>query len=269
MNNRYLEKIAAATKPLTSNQENGTLGVAAGGALVAGGVSVAREQFHRGHLTGRETLFHGSSAAKIEKIKDQGIRPNQSGGISGMLNLTEKNKNLSFADHRKSSAREYGLQQTAIESGKFNPSNTGERVKLHLKALNPLSNNDKVVQVNLPTWRAEHKGAWNPEVRHMLRSRAHRMEAAIMGLSEKERRKMVYTTLQKSVHVQRGPSGIRPEFIKESPHYRANSLGEVKDFVKHNPKRFLKGVSKLTAGAGAAAGGLALLAKTYNDYKKS
>lgn len=61
---------------------------------------------------------------------------------------------------------------------------------------------------------------------------------------------------------------IKPELLKRSSKYNKLSLEEWKDYVKKNPKRFLKGVGKTALGLGAVVGGGILIKKGVSNYKK-
>lgn len=61
---------------------------------------------------------------------------------------------------------------------------------------------------------------------------------------------------------------IDSKYIKGSKNYQKNSLKELGEYVKNNPKRFAKGVAKGTAGVGLVAGGGYLMGKGLKKNKK-
>jgi hypothetical protein len=88
----------------------------------------------RALVTGRTSLHHGTSPARAAKIKDTGLMPNQSGGISEYLDkniqgalgdggLAQANKDLVFTNKTgirnsgKNQAHTYAAQQRFLDEG--------------------------------------------------------------------------------------------------------------------------------------------------------
>ena len=267
MSNRYLEKIAAEVAKAESKDDEFDpryLQGAAGLAAADAGIRLAKKQYDGGNLTGRETLWHGSSKDRIAKIREGGLRPNIGGGVSDTVGLQAHNKNLVFTDKRKTMAKTYASQQDNIDKGTFNPNDLAGRKLDSVKAQFPgRVGKDSLAEVNLPTWKAEHKSAWNPELRQQLRSPFRAMNAMALGVPSDKFPKYLMNTYQANVHTTRNPEGISTDYIKGSKTYKGNSLGEIREYIKANPKRFAGGVGKGVAGLGLAAAGAGLVAHAF------
>lgn len=266
--NKYLEKIAAKVgdTPAEDSFDPRYLQGATGVVAANAGVGLAKSQYDRGNLTGRETLWHGSSEGRISKIREQGLRPNIGGGVSDTVGLQAHNKNLVFTDKRKSMAKMYASQQDNISKGSFNPNDIPGRKMDSLKAQLPGKvGKSRLAEVNLPTWKPENKSAWNPELRHQLRNPMRNFNAMAMGVPSDKFPKHLMQTYQANVHTTRNPEGISTDYIKGSKTYKGNSLGEIREYIKANPKRFAGGVGKGVAGLGLAAAGAGLVAHAFRN----
>lgn len=262
-------------KQASENKDSQDIKRVAGAGLTLKGLNIASNQYHRGNLTGRETLYHGSSAENIKKIKKEGLKPNVPGtNISRLAGLSDKNKNLVFAEKRRLHANSYGLQQEEISTGRaksildLGP----KRSEITNKSLvNTLTRSNKyVAQLNLPTWREEYKPRANPEVKNILRA-AKSPLAGLMNpvVKTKQYKSAVINTYQKNVHVNRGAAGIGTEYIKGSTSYKKNSAKEIGEFISHNKSRFAKGVGKTIGGLGLASAGSYLIAHSGNTKKNT
>ena len=270
--NKYLIKIASKSETetaLTPEQKAG-LGIGVSGY----GLHTMRKEYHGGGLTGRQTLYHGTSDHRADTIRKEGLKPNLGHeGVSGKLSesLVDKNKNLVFATKSGLEAQGYALQQRAIDSGRIksrdgliglqrNPQAMGELVGNTL-----LGRKKGIVKINAPTHLPELKGVTNPEVKHWLRnSRRNLMFILQPNMARKFQKYSTYKALTKNVHVVRGPDGIRKEHIVGSDAYKPNSLPEFKSYATGNRNRFLKSIGKTGLGLGVAGAGAAL---AINGYK--
>jgi len=272
--NKYLEKIAKAAKS-NAYTDSRTTDVVAGGAAALAGAGLASEQYHRGNLTGRETLYHGTSRDRADSIRKNGLTPNHShSSISGVVdpNLANMNKDLVFTTKSKFQGHMYAAQQRGIDNGRIKNVQDHARGAEHtakdaFKSM--ATGNDKgVVKLNVPTWKEGHKGVWNPEVRSQLRSMKSDLLFKIMNPTKVQQdaaKKIMYNTLQKSVHVHRGAEGIGTQFIRGSGNYQKNSLKEVGQFISGNRGRFAKGVGAAAAGVALAGLGAKLMAGKKKD----
>lgn len=246
--NKYLEKIAQ------SRDENKVGKAAAGAAATVGGAAYAKHQYDRGHITGRETLYHGTTEEIKHKIHKEGLRPNASKGIIDEAEAVKgkgalKSEGLSFMTKSKSQAHMYANQARRIHEGTFNILDIAARMKDGI----PTSKSRKgIVHINAPTWKKdEFKKVRNPEIK-----------SAFRGINQdfftpKPMKKYLKTTtfknLEKDVFVNKGT--VSNKYMKGSEAYTKNSIGEIKDFVKAHPKRFMKGVGKSLLGTAIAGAG--------------
>lgn len=268
--NKYLEKIAAEVAKAESKDAHDARPLQVYTGVVGGGLGLnyAKKQYDRGNLTGRETLYHGSSAAGIAKIKDLGIRPDIGGGVSSDMGLNEMNRGMVFAERRKANGKFYGVQQSAMDAAET----PWDRQSLHspvgkqknlMAARNPFSHNDKVVKINMPTWRPGLSSGTNPEYTAAMVPERLEEVSAWAGKPQSTMKKILKRELVDNVHVHTSPEGISTDYIKGSKTYKGNSLGEIREYIKANPKRFAGGVGKGVAGLGLAAAGAGLVAHAF------
>lgn len=257
MSNKYLEKIASSNDEefLSPGKER-----VAGGVTTLVGAGLASDQYHRGHLTGRETLYHGSSLDRLKKIREEGLKPNQSGGISEQVGLDKHNKDLVFAEKRKSNAKAYGAAQEGIDKGTLKATDMTQRLKITLQSKIPGMHRNNAVRIDLPTWKQEFTPRTNPEFKKLMKTPNWRLQALMQGMRPESFKKVMFNELQRQVHVNRGAQGIGAEFIRGSGSYKGNSLNEISQYIKANPKRFAAGAGKALAGAGIVGAGAAILA---------
>lgn len=71
-------------------------------------------------LTGRRTLFHGTSPTRAKEIKATGLRPQAKPGVSDMpginANISKANKGLVFTTKKPEMAKMYAAQQRTLDS---------------------------------------------------------------------------------------------------------------------------------------------------------
>lgn len=263
--NKYLEKIASKRDEksgLTRDQ-----GVALGTIGAAAGANSIHSDYHAGNLTGRETLYHGTSADRADDIRKNGLKPNKgSEGVSSKINdrLVKKNKDLVFATRSKLQARTYSIQQDAINKGKVTDAASLRRFQADPANIFRVGSvkEDSIVKLNIPTWKEGHKGVSNPEVRSYFRDLKGDFMHNLKSDTEKKLHKQtMYRALQKDVHVHRGAGGIGTDYIKGSGSYKPNSLSEIGQFAKANKGRFAKAVGRSALGIGAIGLGLGYAAK--------
>jgi hypothetical protein len=251
MSNKYLEKIAEI-----SGRDK------AEGLAAAGGVGLASNAIRRGDVTGRQTLYHGTTDHRARRIKLEGLIPSKRVADTKMsenLNGAKLNsEEMTFMTRRRGAAG--GYSETANNVRQHGPKAWAEHLRSNpnrwiesdaigfRKSFNPLHKG--IVTINAPTWDKRHfNKVVNPEWEHIEKTQWNSVRRSLFPQSY-ALAKSVYET---DVFTNKGR--VSPEFIKGSPHYVRNSVGEVKDFIKHDPRRFAKGVGKL--GLGAAIAGLA------------
>ena len=250
--NKYLTKIAKSTHGSSGDQEGSYI---PGAIFMSGlGAGTIAHQYNRGHLTGRETLYHGSSKAGVDSIKKQGLQPNRGGGVTQVVSsdLEAKNKPYVFATKSRMQGALYSAQQEAIDAGLIKTPGdlVAYRSKIHSKAL-PKFFMDKgtIAKVNLPTHLPEYQKHMNPEVRRAFRG----INMNIFDFDKKKSKRDAFELLQRSVHTNKGQ--IPAEYVEGSSSYKPNSVKEISQYIRNNPKRFLKGVGMTGVGGGLLASG--------------
>lgn len=260
--NKYLVKIAKQT------EEDKLARRAAGGTLIGVGAGVINHDYHAGNLTGRETLYHGTSSQRAADIREHGLKPN----IKGVSNVVDErlhraNHNRVFMTKNRLYAGQYSHQQSAIESGKVHSAaslnqfqNSAEH---HLGSINE-SFGEGVVRGDVPTWKHEYRKTRNPEIKMQFDAIDRDILAAARPGGRKGAKRAVYNLFHKNVHTFHNSEGVSPEYLRGSK-YKPNSFSEVKDFVKAKPNRFLKGVSRAIIGAGAIGAGAKFVKDSFKE----
>lgn len=258
-----------------SNIDTADKNFIAGSSAVAGG-AIVHNVYHRGHLTGRETFYHGTRPSRVKDILDNGIHAssdNSSGGVTEIVENFNNNKGglgsgkLSFLARDKLTGRQYSYLGSHFDSGNVDnihrftgvhgaqARNNEAKAFMadHFKKTIGIKPDEGLITASIPTWKKDSvKLVDNPEVALGKKNIAYIMDPAFKaGIDNMERN---------SVAVE---GGVSSKYLKGSKHYVKNSLGEVVDYVKHNPKRFItKGLGTGGLGVGLMAGGTALAAHT-------
>lgn len=249
--NKYLEKIAESSE---GKDDNKGKKLAVGGAAVLTGGGIAKSQYDRGHLTGRETLYHGTTEEMKKKILNEGLHPNKSKGIIDEVeNLrgkgSLKSKGLTFMTRSKNQAHMYANQANRIHEGTFDMFDMASRMK---DSYATAKSRKGIVEINAPTWKTdEFKKVRNPEIKSAFKSIDDEMFMP-KGL-RKFQKVMTMHTLEKPVFTNKG--SVSNKYMKGSEAYVKNSVGEIKQFVKAHPGRFAKGVGKSLLGTALAGAG--------------
>ena len=254
--NKYLEEIASKEKE--GNGTN-TLKMVAAPVLGFAGYDTVHQQYHRGNLTGRETLYHGASEVKADLIRRNGLKPNNA-GVSKIVDpsLHDTNKDIVFTTKSRVHAASYSAQQHAIDSGKITSSPTlseYQQSKEHAKDLLGNLEGKGTVKINAPTWKSEFKKVRNPELKKQF-DYINKDHFGNIFVDKKTRKRAAYAGLEESVNAYKGKEGISNKYIHGSSNYQKNSFSEIKDFAKAKPNRFLKGASKGILGAGLIGAGV-------------
>lgn len=89
--NLYLEKIAENSegyskylelKKQKEHSRNENIKDVSTAAVGLSGAALAKKQYDSGNLTGRETLYHGTSVDRADSIRKEGLKPNAKPGVS-------------------------------------------------------------------------------------------------------------------------------------------------------------------------------------------
>lgn len=223
--------------------------------LYAGGLQ-AHKAFASGDLTGRETLYHGSSKDAIRNIRKSGIKPTTD---TNALNTAELrtdperyNKSLgkAYATRNRLTAAIYAKQTEDILR-------KGYRNKYYnIMDILPHYNSNNIAKINAPVWKM--KTVVNPEADMPYNE----FRAKFIRPQDKYLRSM-YNELRNNTVAFDG--GLDAKYIKGNKGYVRNGLREILDYIKHNPSRFAKGLGR--AGAGTALMSLPLA--TYTAVQNS
>lgn len=138
----------------------------------------------RGLLTGKRTLYHGTSRAAERRILKSGIEPRGKGGVTGgwenaisgkaphIPGLKNKNKGHSFLTEDPDIAREYAYRANKTRRNYMEDKHRTLGKKLFNSeggVTKALSNNKSVVQVEVPKKWLKNNKVINPEVKEQLR----------------------------------------------------------------------------------------------------
>lgn len=250
--NKYLEKIAEESK--SEVQPAKLIGGLVG---VAGGSALTRESYLNGELTGRKTLYHGTTEAYADRIKKVGLQPRSKHGKAGIIDILEEgykgwleSDDLTFTTKNKSDARVYAHQANHVRD-------TGRRFQGEAEMIGKIKKSKAldrgVVELSVPTWKPGLSNKGNPELDKYKQGIGWEM-------SSRSERRALQKTLGDSVHTT--SDTIRPKFIKGSPQYSKNSASEILAYIKAKPGRFAKALAKLAPVVG---GGLLLANSTGKE----
>jgi hypothetical protein len=194
-------------------------------------------------LTGRSTLYHGTSGARARSILEKGLRPNAQPGIServkNILGVDPRGKTPGvFASRSKPRAKSYGVQQELLNKGL--PSGAESISKLQEAAstgdLRTIAKGliahaktqgrqlyhtpgallrQKTLKASVPAHRTPM--APNPEIKMVPDAG---MDANLKALSRIQKRPVFYRDVKLP--------NIPPKYIQGSPKYERVSLEEIK-----------------------------------------
>lgn len=273
MGNVYLEKIA---KELDTRQKVGLGELAAVG--TGGGAWLAHNQYRGGHLTGRESFYHGTSPARAELIREQGLHP---GKHVGSTQLAEEmnghapgglgSGKLVFMARDKFTANQFIDQAMIAEkdgpealAAHLRKGALGLNVEGLLKRQFGIGKDTKgFVEGNIPLWKEKNiKVVPNPEAEALKKNP---MFKIMNNMSDAD----IDNSFEKSVLTVEGH--VPAHHLIGGKGYQKNSLKEIGEFIKANPKRFLvEGVGKTALGAGLAVGSpMAALAIKHHIEKQA
>ena len=240
-------------------KENDMKNAVALGATGTGvGATLIKKTYDKGNLTGRETLFHGTSKERAKKIKETGLLSKftgSEGGNTGILyqlknDIYEKSLGKVYLTPKKSLARMYAGQTERGGIANLSPQDMAEILQ---KTNNPFDNSG-VVKVKAPTWKMN--VVPNPEA---MGSYENYLKA--QGINKSDLNKLQRLALKSQHNMQSRDTkviegDIATKYFKGSKDYRRASANEFKEFVKANPKRFAKGVGATALGVGIAGASL-------------
>ena len=212
-----------------------------GTALSSLGISGLKTTLDRGHITGRETMYHGTATKNVSSILESGLDASRASDPNNLTNTILKDldsdavKNKVYFSRRKTIAKSVNARASSVFTG------TPDADRAMLKASVP---SWKLKEVDNP----ELKGAKNSkEFGKILRSRMGFNDGVTYDASPKPIKAVVdkfnYDLYSKK-NTATFEGSIGPEVFKDSKHYSKLTASEVKDYIKNNPKRFvIKGLA--------------------------
>jgi len=232
--------------------------VALGATGTGVGATLIKKTYDKGNLTGRETLFHGTSKERAKKIKETGLLSKFTGSEGGNTEILKQLKNdiyekslgKVYLTPKKSLARMYAGQ---TERGGIANLSPRDMVEIFQKTNDPFDNSG-VVKVKAPTWKMN--VVPNPEAMGSYENylKAHGINKSDLSKLQRLVTKSQHNMLSRDTKAIEGD--IATKYIKGSKDYRRTSAKEFKEFVKANPKRFAKGVGATALGVGIAGASL-------------
>lgn len=225
---------------VTKTGNSKLLALGLGSALaVPAGAALAYNAVKSGDLTGRETLYHGTSDAAGQSILRNGLMPTTpENGIrvneipDETIRKDSYGKAYTTTNHHM--ARNYAMQTEQ----RHNPGSESEGT---------------IVTMNAPTWKM-----------NVSRDRFHDLDPAnlrrIMKMDAATPDDEVLRRAHRSnsaIRVIEG--GVPVKYMPESESYAPNSVSEIAEYARENPARFARGAGKMLAGLGLlGAGGYGL-----------
>ena len=241
----------------------------AAGATMGAGILAVGSQFKNGNLTGRETLYHQTDKKNISSILKNGVKASYSRDPNNVTNTSRIGEILREQGKKTPEYTYFGRKRINLATPEYREAVNGGDVAGVFRALN----NRKYLKVKAPVWKM--KTAKNPEllgVNSKSRKRGSewisKMDMPLNPINYYPGfiKNRLFDTLDKGTVTVDGD--MPSKYIKGSKDYKKTSMNEVKDYIKHNPKRFAKGVAVATAGTAAATAGGIYLAKKLKEKRE-
>ena len=243
-----------------------------------------------GHLTGRESLYHGTSAESKKGILEKGILPTtkENSVFTDLITKgTEANKKAfgkSYLARNPWEAVVYGLNATGA---------SGENSTLSDRIYSALKNKGKIgiVRANAPTWKMNIVpdpmydmpfDQFMEDRRKNLKARNLQSFSEFLKINDPKTigQKLWNKALNaldefkyKTVHDTGGKyvvvDGTTPtQYIRGSKDYQGLTFNEFKDYVINNKLRFAGGIAKTLVGAGMLGHAIYSAVNKYKENKK-
>ena len=234
---------------------------ALGGVSALLGKGLVSGAIHSGDITGRQTLYHGTSAKSAKKILKEGIRPttDKSSVITKILKSVPDKKVYEEA-LGKSYMTPSAFEAKVYSTGKTQ-ANLGEI----------LGSTGKVIKGNVPLWKMN--TVKNPEIamgwdkwyatqEKLIKAHNPILKGVPLDLATRVQLKANFKQLERQKAVK---GTISAKYLKGSSSYERVKLKEIGQFMKANKVRALKGVGSAAAGVGLIGLGAK---KLYTQGKK-
>lgn len=216
-------------------------------------------------LSGRATLYHGTSPKRAGQIREKGFVPGGRTGITEMLDPDRRGVDAAYFTRNQGMAKTYGKQTSALERVLDQARQQGgiieEREAARKWASDPvrrtvdtIASEGDVIKARVPTWK--HRTIENPELKgqsssdfyRAMRSRADEnlakagrpaMTNPLMKLADRMLTRGMYNELKSNVVI---PDRVGTETIVGHPNFKRLGLAELGEYIKARPKRFGAGV---------------------------
>lgn len=255
-------------KKLTNRDadSNKTLGNTADTGKMLAGAGITKRLADKGHLSGRELLYHGTDPAAANSIKQTGLQPTSEATAKSTKNLKvnpevyQKSLGKSYLTPHKAWANRYAIQSNLIAGGMtpegiHDPNAVRDMVvKKGGKGVIRREAKEGLVKAKVPTWKMNRVP--NPEVdgipfHRWVSQNIGDMNYYAMGPVQRAQVISMYNNYHDDVVLD---GAVDPKYIKGSKYVRPKGR-EVMEFIKANPGRFAKGALGAAAGLGLAAHG--------------
>lgn len=255
-----------------AKQGAGIVGVGGAGVL-------ANKSKDKGYLSGRRTVYHATEKKNVPSIKEHGLKPfGKNDAEAGFTNRAlAAQRQLGFVDADADKPAVYLAKKKKVARGVIN----GKKTQSMLSAgLIPFEEQE-IIKAKIPYDKyKKQKTIANPELLGAKSGKEFGERKIEMGKKVKELQKQLGFRLNlhepsdeqimrqsKAAYEGLGPKGTKviteslsPEHIVGSKKYIKNSPKEVLNYIKHNPKRFAKGLGIYgLVGTGATVGGKAIV----------
>lgn len=230
----------------------------AGTAGLIGGTLGLSHVNNKGYIDGRRKLYHNTNNENVNSILQEGLKKSKANDPNNLTRRLfgndESFNDLVYLSKNKTLADSVGTRRKQMESQKspFQIPDIQAAKRLAkeqtttLKASIPYEEYKKMRQVK------------NPELRG-LSERDFIEKHISSGLNTSDKVNNFFAArglTSKGTFV--SPDDFDAKHFKKSKQYTKNSLGQVSDYIKKNPKRFAKGLGLGALSVGAVGGGGAL-----------
>lgn len=268
-----VETYRSETNKEGAKQGAGIVGVGGAGVL-------ANKSKDKGYLSGRRTVYHTTEKKNVPSIKEHGLKPfGKNDAEAGFTNRAlSYQRQLGFIDDNADKPAVYlaknkkvaksiinGKKMQSILSGGITPFEEQEIIKAKI----PYDKYKKQKTIANPELLGAKSGKEFGDRKVELSKKIKEFEdkKGIIRLNLFEPSDNQVRRQSKAIYKGLGPKGTKviteslsPEHIVGSKKYIKNSPKEVLNYIKHNPKRFAKGLGIYgLVGTGATVGGKAIV----------
>lgn len=260
-------KVASQPEPQVGPHPTGTdlsdpktRAIAGAASTLAGGAALSKAA---PYITGRKTLYHGTTHEALDSIYKRGILPTAQVSGPSIIDqipdhLREAAKKLVYLTPEKDMARGYALQAKGLRDGSYRRNPAQRLYDWAIGKNNPFSA-APVLEVALPTWRREIQEHLRPNP-EALGSRLEFLNKHGLGQGA------TYDHLKSTVNLD---VPVNPKYIKGHAGYQRFSPRELAEYARAKPLAFTGGVLGGAAGLAATGYGLNLLREAYQTRRQT